>query len=1085
MLPALLRRTVPVALAGLLAAGLPAIASSADAASGRSTRATSVAASLPAAAPSVARGVDDAVAALATPLTGFRLDRSRRVNVPARSFFASRIDDAVVRSALAGAPSAQAAARGAAPVRVSLPAPDGTEVVFAMVEDSVMEPGLQAAHPELRTYAGTGVTDPSDTIRLAVTPLGLSASVRNIKGNRTWYVDPAYYGRGVTTHLSYLRSAVPRSLQAFPEREITTPARASLAGRAARVDAARRAGEVVVQRTYRMAFVTTPSYAADFGTANVLAEKVRVINRANAIYMDDMAIKFVLVDGTDKLNLDTAAKATGANGPCGANACFAAADIASCGGDGIDRNNFVAGQIIGADGFDIGHLGSGEGGGGVAYLGVVGGELKAGGCTALDEPRGDFYAIDFFAHEVGHQMGGNHTFDGNNGSCMAPNRNAETSVEPGSGTSVMAYAGICTNDDLQPHTDPYFSQRTIDEFTAVTTAKPTTLAEQQVVNLSGFGGTDSFQLGYPGKAPITITNGTNYTVAGLEAALLLLTGKAVQVTAYDGAMTLDTNGFTADWPDQADAERLTLSGFNGATGFVGVTLNGGPITNQGTATTTTDHRPVVAAGADKSIPIQTPFVLTGSATDAESAQQAGLTYLWEQNDPGLPGDPVLGTGPGTNLSQPVKLAGPLFRVFGTYADVSADDTLLYNSPGENLVDGNPSRSFPDLAQVLADNTNAEGPCPLPADPSAAMTGATLDCYSEFLPDAAYATSLLAGELNFRLTVRDGAVTGGGTGYDDVVLTPDPTVGPFAVTSRATAGTPATASGTETVTWDVAGTDAAAFAPLVRISVSIDGGTTFPYVVAASTPNDGTEDVTLPKFNTTKARIKIEAIDNYFYDTNDADFVIQGGVDLVPPQTTITSGVAKRGFVASYRASYGFASSLAGSTFACTLDGASVPCGNGSARLRGLKPGTHVFKVAATSADGLVDPTPARREFAVLANERLPVKRSPGWKNVKDQRFYRATYFSTREKGRTLSYRVSRASRIAVLFARGKGLGRVAIELNGKRLKVVDLSARRPQLKVLYASGSFAAPRSGTLTLRTLDRKPVVIDGVGSFVIPPS
>ncbi|MDO9456078.1 M12 family metallo-peptidase, partial [Nocardioides sp.] len=1036
-----------------------------------------------AAAPAAAAPDLDDVAALAAPITGFRLDRSRRVTVVPRSYAASRISDDVVRSALAGAPSAEDAAAGAASVPVSLRAPDGAEVVFAMVEDSVMEPGLQAAHPELRTYAGTGVTDPSDTIRLAVTPLGLSAVVRSLEGNRTWYVDPAYFGRGVTAHLSYLRSAVPRSARAFTEREVTTPARASLAGRAGRVETARRAGEVVTQRTYRMAFVTTPSYAADFGTANVLAEKVRVINRANAIYGDDMAIKFVLVDGTDELNLDTAAKATGANGPCGASACFAADDIASCGGNGIDRNNFVAGQIIGADNFDIGHLGSGEGGGGVAYLGVVGGELKAGGCTALDEPRGDFYAIDFFAHEVGHQMGGNHTFDGNGGSCMFPNRNADTSVEIGSGSSVMAYAGICANDDLQPHTDPYFSQRTIDELTAVTTATPTTLAEQQVVNLSGFAGTDSFKLGYPGKAPVTITNGTTYNAAGLEAALLTLTGKAVQVTAYDGGTTLDGTGFTTDWPDQTDAARLELSGFVGATGFVGVTQNGGPITNRGTATVTTNHRPVVDAGADKSIPIRTPFVLTGSATDAEASQQVGLTYLWEQNDPGLPGDPVLGTGPGTGLSTPVKLAGGLFRVFGTYADVGAADTVLYNSPGENLADGNPSRSFPDLEQVLADNTNAEGPCPLPADPTAAMTGATLDCYSEFLPDAAYALSPLAGELNFRLTVRDGATTGGGTGHDDVVLTPDASVGPFALTSRATAGTPATANATETVTWDVAGTDAAAFAPMVKISVSVDGGSSFPFVVAASTPNDGSEAVTLPKFNTTKARIKIEAVGNYFYDTNDADFVIQGGVDLVAPQTTITAGVARRGFVASYRAGYRFTSSLVGSTFTCRLDGATVPCGNGAAQLKGLKPGTHVFTVAATSPDGLVDATPARREFAVLANERLPARRSAGWKNVKDDRFYRTTYFSTRQKGRTLGYRVTKASRIAVLLARGPGLGRVAIELNGKRLEVVNLAAPRPQLKVVYASGSFATPRSGVITLRTLDRKPVVIDGVGSFVIP--
>lgn len=402
--------------------------------------------------------------------------------------------------------------------------------------------------------------------------------------------------------------------------------------------------------------------------------------------------------------------------------------------------------------------------------------------------------------------------------------------------------------------------------------------------------------------------------------------------------------------------------------------------------------------------------------------------------------------------------------------------------------GDRSRSFPDLAQVVRGDTNAEDPlglCP-PAlgDPMTSLApGATLDCYSELLPNQAYA--LLSSELNFRVTVRDGFAAGGGTGFDDVKLTLDPAAGPFLVTSRETAGTPAQAGGSETVEWDVAGTDGEDMAPNVRISVSIDGGKTFPFVAAASTPNDGSEAITLPEFNTTKARIRIQAVDNYFYDTNDADFAITGGRDLVAPQTTITGGLERRGFLAAYRTTYRFASSIEGSQFTCTLDGGDVPCGDGAAKLRGLKPGTHVFRVAATSPDGLVDPTPARREFAVLANERNPATRSDGWRNVKNKRFYRATYFSTREKGRTLGYRIERSSRFQVLFARGPGLGRVAVELNGKRIRTINLAAPRPQLGFAFTSTSFTTPRSGTVTLRTLDRKPVVVDGFGTFVIPRS
>ncbi|WP_139984022.1 M12 family metallo-peptidase [Nocardioides litoris] len=1019
------------------------------------------------------------VVALAQPVTDLVLDPARRAVAAPLRYVGSRVDTAAVLDRLETAPDTGA-------VRVSLPAPDGRSVQFDVAEDSVLEDDLQARHPELRTYAGRGVTDPTDTIRFSVTPMGLSAVVRNAGLARTWYVDPAYRGRGTTAHVSYLGRDLPRpAALRFDEGEVeeTHDAPALADGAAA------RAGEAVVQRTYRMAFVTTPSYAADFGTANVLAEKVRVVNRANAIYMDDVAVKFVLVNGTEQLNLDTVEKATGADGPCGANPCFAADEIAACGGNGIDRNNFVAGQIIGADAFDIGHLGSGEGSGGVAYLGVVGGENKAGGCTALDEPRGDFYAVDFFAHEVGHQMGGNHTFDGLNGSCVATNRQSTTSVEPGSGSTVMAYAGICGSDDLQPHTDPYFSQRSIDEFTAVTTAAPEQLTEQQVVNLRGFDGTDSFQLTYLGKPAQTITNGTTYTVAGLEAALLLLTGKPAQVTPYDGAQDLTTAGFTVDFPDTAAYQRLGVAaGTGGTTGFTGVLQDGGPATNQGTAATVANRRPTVDAGPDKAVPILTPFVLTATGSDPDAGETAGLTYLWEQNDEGPLGLPVLGLGPGQPLVG-TRTLGPLFRVFGSYAAVSATDTLLYSSPGQNLAPaGARSRSFPDLAQVVAGTTNAEDPlgsCPAytGALDTTVPPGAALDCYSEQLPTALYALNPLAGEMNFRVTARDGNPRGGGTAHDDLTLTLDPTVGPFAVTSRDAAGASARARGTETVTWDVNGTDSATYATQVSISLSTDGGKTFPFPLASSTANDGEAEVTLPDVNTSKARILVKAVGNYFYDTSDVDFTIAGATPPAAtpaPRTRITAGPGPRSFVVGDRVSFRAASSLAGSTFTCRIDRRAVPCADGVVALSGLRAGTHVFTVAATSPAGRVDPTPDRRAFAVVGDERA-ARRSAGWRAVAKDDAYRGTLLTTSRPGRTLTFRLQRASRFTVLLRRTPTSGRVAIVLDGKVLKTLSLrgtGTRRAD------SRSFATPQGGTVVVRSLDRKRVDVDGFGTFVIPP-
>lgn len=1023
-------------------------------------------------------------------LPDFEQQERRRTLIEPERYVASRIDLDAARDLLAGAATPARGGAHATPGTLALPAPDGSTVLFSVVEDSVMAPGLQAAHPELRTYAGTGITDPTDTIRVSLTPLGLHASVRSLESNRTWYVDPAYLGRRVSTHLSYLRSAVPASSRLIDEQEPVLPP-SSGPGTGARADAPApaaepRAGAAVTQRTYRLAFVTEQSYAAYFGTANVLATKVIQVNRANQIYLDDMAIKFVLAEGSEGLNLDTDAKAIGANGPCGASACFTTDETSSCGGDILDRNKFVAGQIVGADRFDIGHFGSGDGSGGVAYLGVVGGADKAGGCTALDPPAGDFYAVDFFAHEVGHQMAGNHTFDGVSGSCAGVNRNAPTAVEPGSGSSVMAYAGICFSDDLQPHTDPYFSQRTIDEFTVKSTSAPTNLIEQQSVNLRGLDAGDTFELTYPGATPVLITQGVNYTAAGLQAAVLALTGTAATVSGYDGAGTVGANGFTVDFAGTADLQRLgvgTTTG--GVAGFVGVLQNGGPTTEGGTAIVTANHRPVVVAPEDKDIPISTPFALTGSATDVDAGQQDALTYLWEQNDEGLPGDPFLGIGPGTALNSPVKTVGPLFRVFGTKAEVSDEDTLLYNSPNENLADTEPTRSFPDVAQILAEDTNAEGLCPVPTtDPTSGMEGGALDCYSEFLPDALYA--LTSGELNFRLTVRDGAVLGGGAGFDDVTLSLDPTAGPFLVTSRGADGTTATAGTTETVEWDVAGTDTASLAENVRISVSLDGGMTFPHVVAESTPNDGSEDVTLPEYNAEKARIKVEAVGNYFFDINPSDFAITGGIEepeppsAEAPNTRITGGLPRGAFVVGRKATYAFTSTQEGSSFECAVDGAEVPCSGSSAVVRGLKPGTHLFSVAARNSDGVLDATPAKARLSVVHNERVLDKVTRGWKTLKNKRAYKLTYATASTKRRVLSMEVRGVTRIALLVSRAQGFGRLAVFLDGKRLKIIKTAAAAPRNRVLRKVTSFPRRTSGTLMIRSLDDKPVVVDGIGLF-----
>jgi hypothetical protein len=209
--------------------------------------------------------------------------------------------------------------------------------------------------------------------------------------------------------------------------------------------------------TYRLAVACTHEYAmaatglATPTVAQTLAKIVTSINRVDGVYEKEVAIRLILV-GAENNIIFPALVGDPFTGNADANIL-------------INESQTVIDATIGTANYDIGHTFS-TGAGGLAGLGVVCTASKASGVTGSPSPTGDGYDIDYVAHEIGHQFGGDHSFNSTTLNCGGGNRNAATAYEVGSGTSIMAYAGICAADDIQLNSDPFFHTVSFDEISA-------------------------------------------------------------------------------------------------------------------------------------------------------------------------------------------------------------------------------------------------------------------------------------------------------------------------------------------------------------------------------------------------------------------------------------------------------------------------------------------------------------------------------------------------------------------------------------------------------------------------------------------
>ena len=416
---------------------------------------------------------------------------------------AYRLNTARLKSVLARAPRERTTAARTNPLVVSLPAPNGTFQRFVLQQSAIMAPGLAKRHPEIKTYCGRGIDDPTATIQADLSPLGFHASVRSAQG--AWYIDPYYRPRArastaattaatSTETARHLRRARRRRGRALGRPAATTtpptpsPSTASgFDGERGHHDHDHRSGGELRQRARvsaprtgsarsRRASSRTrrqPRYAhrrgerrrrvglgelpgrarrrsdhrpadrrpaphlpagADHrpglrrvlgGPANVTAAKVTLMNRVTQVYEDDMSIRMRLIANNDLLNLNTLGPGDRAQRALRRRGVLHAEPASPAARSTTRATASSIGQIIGAS--QLRHRPPRARRSPAAASPTSASSAaptRPSGCTGIPTPVGDFYAVDYVAHEMGHQFAGNHPFNGNQLNCSGGNRNA-------------------------------------------------------------------------------------------------------------------------------------------------------------------------------------------------------------------------------------------------------------------------------------------------------------------------------------------------------------------------------------------------------------------------------------------------------------------------------------------------------------------------------------------------------------------------------------------------------------------------------------------------------------------------------------
>ncbi len=341
-----------------------------------------------------------------------------------------------------------------APV-ITLPLPDGNDIRVRVTETQTLAPELANKFPDIKTFKLQGLDDQQGLIgRMDISQRGVYISVRTVTGKKL-FIEPNTATR-ITTTTFDLNKDKPKYTSSWTENSsrsykgtlscqspnhddsylLQTQNKTSLAYKTTNTPNSSEKDLII----YRIAISATQSYVdAKGGTrSSAMRAIASTINRINQVYERDAGIRLEIVANNQRLIAPDSAPFSGSLDNM------------------IAQNQLLVDREIGSQHYDVGHLFTARGGG-LAYVhSACRAGVKARAASGNLSVGSERYSLEFVAHEIGHQFGATHTFNSNEGLCTSSNRHSSTAYEPGSGSTIMSYIGICGADNIQNHADAMF-----------------------------------------------------------------------------------------------------------------------------------------------------------------------------------------------------------------------------------------------------------------------------------------------------------------------------------------------------------------------------------------------------------------------------------------------------------------------------------------------------------------------------------------------------------------------------------------------------------------------------------------------------